>query len=260
MSSANPQADAQQILERMTRLRDEGIACQACELYKTRSNMVFGEGNVLSPIVIVGEAPGEDEDREARPFVGRSGKLLNQLLGGAGIRREDVWLTNVVKSRPLKMEGNRKTNRPPTAVEIRACNRWISTELDIIRPRIIIALGATAANQVIHRDFKMTMERGQWFPAAGPAIPTTMLPTGTGSDLKAGSAAAENQLSMFDATPVAAAPAPPPSNENMAWALATFHPAYTIRQEGAALERMQQVTVNDLKLALVKLAELYKQL
>lgn len=258
MSSANPQADAQQILERMTRLRDEGIACQACELYKTRSNMVFGEGNVLSPIVVVGEAPGEDEDREARPFVGRSGKLLSQLLGAAGIRREDVWLTNVIKSRPLKMEGNRKINRPPTAVEIRACNRWISTELDIIRPRIIIALGATAANQVIHRDFKMTMERGQWFLAAGPAIPTTMLPAGTGSDLKAGSVASENQLSMFDATPAPAAPTPPVANESAAWAIATFHPAYTIRQEGAALERMQQVTVNDFKLALVKLAELYK--
>lgn len=259
MSIANPEAEARQVLERMTRLREEGITCQACELYKTRTNMVFGEGNVLSPIVIVGEAPGEDEDREARPFVGRSGRLLNSLLAGAGIRREDVWLTNVIKSRPLKMEGNRKTNRPPTAVEIRACNRWISTELDIIRPRIIIALGATAANQIIHRDFKMTIERGQWFPAMGPAIPTTMLPAGAASEIKASPAASENQLSMFDAA-APAAPATPASSANMAWALATFHPAYTIRQEGAALERMQQVTINDFKTALIKLAELYQEL
>lgn len=258
MTIANPEANTQQVLERMTRLRDEAITCQACELYKTRTNMVFGEGNVLSPIVIVGEAPGEDEDRNARPFVGRSGKLLSDLLAAAGIRREDVWLTNIVKSRPIKMEGRRVTNRAPVAAEIRACQRWISTELDIIRPRIIIALGATAANQIVHKDFKMTIERGQWFPAAGPAIPATMLPTGSNVEGRGNAAASENQLSMFESAAPAVAPSPD-TNADMAWAIATFHPAYTIRQEGPALERMSQVTVNDFKLALVKLAELYKE-
>lgn len=255
-ATANPEAEARQRLERMTRLRDEGVTCQACELYRTRQNMVFGEGNVLSPIVIVGEGPGEDEDRQARPFVGRSGKLLNDLLAAAGIRREDVWLTNVVKSRPMKVEGKRITNRPPSAVEIKACNRWISSELEIIRPRIIIALGATAANQTIHRDFKMTIERGQFFPAVGPAIPAALLPAGV-SDSKLASTP-ENQLSMFN-TAAPLTQAAPLMNENTTLAIATFHPAYVIRQEGSALERMSQVTVNDLKLALVKLHELYNQ-
>ncbi len=255
------QRNAEQMLERITRLRDEGRVCTACDLYKTRTNMVFGEGNILSPIVIVGEGPGEDEDKQARPFVGRSGRLLNSLLAEAGIRREDVWLTNVVKSRPMKMEGNRITNRPPTATEIKACQRWISAELDIIQPKIIIALGATAANQVIHRDFRMTIERGQWFPAIGAAIPPSLLPAGASGDGKP-VAVNEDQLSMFDAaTPAAPVEATAPAvAENVVWAMATFHPAYVIRQEGAALERMTQVTVNDFKAALIKLHELYTKL
>lgn len=251
---SDPQAEAQAMLERMTRIRDEAAICTACDLKNTRTHVVFGEGNILSPIVIVGEGPGEDEDSRARPFIGRSGQLLSRILAEAGIKREDVWMTNIVKCRPTGMGPNgRVTNRPPRATEVKACQRWLGTELDIIRPRIIITLGNSAAGQIITKDFKMTTGRGVITPAAGPAIPPSLLPVSGG---EAATATADNQISMFD---MAEAPAEVPSGPTVAtWALATYHPAYIIRQEEPLLGQLVQLTVNDLKSALIKLDEVWK--
>jgi|GEM_PF-258724 len=250
---SSPQAEVQAMLERMTRIRDEAAICTACDLKNTRTHVVFGEGNILSPLVIVGEGPGEDEDSRARPFVGRSGQLLNKILAEAGIKREDVWMTNIVKCRPTGLnQNNRVTNRPPRASEVKACQRWLGTELDIIRPRIIIALGNSAASQIIVKDFKMTTGRGVIAPASGPAIPPSLLPVETGV---AGAAVAENQISMFDT--VEATPQPPALTAST-WAMATYHPAYIIRQEEPLLGQLVQLTVNDLKTALIKLDEIWK--
>jgi DNA polymerase len=118
--------------------------------------------------MIIGEAPGAEEDKSGHPFWGRAGQVFNSLLETAGISRADVWVTNTVKCRPTKGEGRRLSNRPPLSPEIKACNIWRTGELEIIRPRIICCLGAVAAKAIMGRDVRMTVERGQWFPYPGP--------------------------------------------------------------------------------------------
>lgn len=127
------------------------------------TNLVMGEGNLDSRIMFIGEAPGADEDRAGRPFVGRAGKLLNEELQRAGIMRDDVYITNVVKCRPTKIEDGRKKNRVPTTVEIKSWIDLLMREIEIIGPQIIVCLGATAASTLLERGVGMKNERGQWF-------------------------------------------------------------------------------------------------
>ena len=151
------------IEEQIEELRSKAMNCQACELCQTRTNVVFGEGNPATPMVIIGEGPGANEDATGRPFVGRAGQLLDQALRENGITRKHVYICNILKCRASMDEGGSVRNRPPSSGEISACLPWLQQQLDIIKPLVILCLGAPAANQIIHKDFKMTKERGIWF-------------------------------------------------------------------------------------------------
>lgn len=145
-------------------LRDPALRCCRCDLCVGRTQVVFGEGSAHARLMIIGEAPGADEDKSGHPFYGRAGQVLNSLLDDAGISREDVWITNTAKCRPTVQQGKRLANRPPRTPEIKACAIWRTGELDIIKPYFVCCLGAVAAKAVMGRDVRMTVERGQWFP------------------------------------------------------------------------------------------------
>jgi DNA polymerase len=128
---------------------------------------VFGAGNVAARLVVVGEAPAERDESTGRPFSGPAGSLLDHLLRRAGLGREELWLTNVVKCRPVKIDGRSVRNRPPTQSEIKSWSDELRQELEAIGPRAVLCFGATSAAAVIRKGFKLTQQRGQWFP--GPA-------------------------------------------------------------------------------------------
>ena len=147
-------------------MRERASGCVACDLSQTRSNVVFGEGNPNSPLMIVGEGPGETEDKTGRPFVGRAGVLLDECLRECGMLRKHVFITNVVRCRPTVQEGTRLKNRPPSAVEASTCiGLWLEPTITTIQPVVILCLGAPSANAIIRKGFKMTQERGQFFPS-----------------------------------------------------------------------------------------------
>jgi DNA polymerase len=171
--AAGPAYTSGDVAAALTALRAPALSCQRCDLRLTRTHVVFGEGSPTARLIIFGEAPGEDEDKSGRPFQGRAGKMLSKLLDDAGIRREDIWISNTVKCRPTKQEGRFISNRPPRVDEIRACAIWRTGELDLLRPAIICCLGATAAKTILGREVKMTKERGQWL--AGPEGATIIL-------------------------------------------------------------------------------------
>jgi DNA polymerase len=148
-------------------LREPALRCCRCDLCIGRTQVVFGEGSPRARLMIVGEAPGAEEDKSGHPFWGRAGQTFNSLLETAGISREDVWVTNTVKCRPTKGEGKRVSNRPPLTPEINACNIWRTGELAILKPRIVCCLGAVSAKAIMGRAVKMTVERGQWFAYPG---------------------------------------------------------------------------------------------
>jgi uracil-DNA glycosylase family 4 len=148
-----------QILE----MAAQAATCPACDLAQTRSKVVFGVGNADSPQMLVGEGPGANEDATGLPFVGRAGTLLDECLREAGMLRKHVYITNVVKCRATLEEAGRIKNRPPRADEVGACvPLWLEKQIAVIQPAVILCLGAPAANAIIHRNFKMTQERGQW--------------------------------------------------------------------------------------------------
>jgi DNA polymerase len=144
-------------------LREPALSCIRCDLKLTRTHVVFGVGNPNARLILFGEAPGADEDHSGLPFQGKAGQMLNGLLAEAGIRREDIWISNTVKCRPTKVEGKRVSNRPPRVGEVRACAIWREGEMDLIRAPLICCVGATAAGMILGRDVKMTKERGIWF-------------------------------------------------------------------------------------------------
>lgn len=150
--------------EALAALREPGVRCCRCDLCATRTQVVFGEGSPTATLLIIGEAPGEGEDKSGHPFYGKAGQMLNSLLEEAGISRDEVWITNTVKCRPTRVQGRRVSNRAPLVPEIKACTLWRTGELDIIKPQIVCCLGAVAARVIMGRDVKMTVERGQWLP------------------------------------------------------------------------------------------------
>lgn len=142
------------------------------------ARLVFGSGNPNSRVVLVGEAPGANEERQGKPFVGRAGRLLDEALELAGLDRSELWITNVVKMRPTEPGANgRRRNRPPTSAERDAFRPWLDHELNILRPRSIVCLGATAAAALLGRPVKISTERGQWLMGpAGARVLTTYHP------------------------------------------------------------------------------------
>jgi uracil-DNA glycosylase family 4 len=147
----------------MAAVREQALVCTRCALAETRTNVVFGEGNVNTPLVFVGEGPGETEDATGRPFVGRAGKLLDEALQENGMTRKHVYICNVLKCRAAMMEDGRLKNRPPRVEEAAACREWLETQLRAIQPLVVVCLGSPAANAVIHSNFSIMRERGQWF-------------------------------------------------------------------------------------------------
>jgi len=153
------------IKDQIQEVRDKAVVCRDCEeLVETRTQVVFGVGNPEADLVFVGEAPGENEDARGVPFIGRAGQLLGEVLEETGLSREDIWITNIVKCRPTKMsDSGRLANRPPRVGEIRNCRKWLDAELSVISPTVIVCLGGPSASVIIHKGFKMTQERGEWF-------------------------------------------------------------------------------------------------
>ena len=141
-------------------LKKECLACQGCDLAKTRKNVVFGDGSENAEILIVGEGPGANEDEQGLPFVGRAGKLLDDMLELIGLDRSKVYIANIVKCRPPE-------NRDPLNVEEDACIGFLRRQTALLRPKIIVCLGRIAAMRIIKEDFKITQEHGQWFERSG---------------------------------------------------------------------------------------------
>ena len=174
--------------------------CRKCAIGATRLHSVYGEGDACADLMLVGEGPGETEDRLGRPFVGRAGELLDKMLAAIGFAREDVYICNAVKCRPTIDLGHRLANRPPTPEEMRNCHPYLDEQIEIIRPRVILALGAPAAKSFMGEKFSISKQRGQWFE--GPlGIPV----------------------------------------------IATFHPAYILRQTGGAMTEVKRLVWTDLK-------------
>jgi uracil-DNA glycosylase family protein len=144
-------------------VRARAARCEACPLYKLGTQTVFGEGPSKARLVLVGEQPGDREDRSGRPFVGPAGRLLDQALAEAGLSRSDLYLTNAVKHFKSETVGLRRLHKKPGAREIAACRPWLEAELAIIAPEVVVALGATAAQTLMGRAFRVTQARGHPF-------------------------------------------------------------------------------------------------
>lgn len=146
-------------------LHEASKSCMGCELYKLGTQTVFGEGKTSSRVMFVGEAPGDEEDISGHPFVGPAGRLFDRALEEAGIDREQTYVTNVVKHFKWTPRGKRRIHEKPNAAEIRACEPWLAAEIKVVKPRILVCLGATAARTLLGKDFRVTKMRGQWVPS-----------------------------------------------------------------------------------------------
>lgn len=197
---------------RRTRLLAEAseivAACRKCAIGSERTNAVYGEGDPCAQLVVVGEGPGETEDKLGRPFVGRAGELLDKMLAAIGLAREDVYICNIVKCRPtLRTDGGLR-NRAPDPQEIANCRPFLDEQIAVIRPSVILALGAPSAKSFLGASFQITKMRGRWYE--GP-----------------------------HGTPL----------------MATFHPAYVLRQTGGEINAVKRLVWSDLKAVRAKLDE-----
>jgi len=154
----------------LPKVRQAAAGCKACDLYARGTQTVFGEGPRRAEIMLVGEQPGDAEDVAGRPFVGPAGKLLDRALEEAGIDRAVVYVTNVVKHFKWEPRGKRRIHAKPNAAEIGACRPWLETEIALVKPRILICLGATAAQALLGKAFRVSQQRGQ--PVASALAPT----------------------------------------------------------------------------------------
>ncbi|MBA2619321.1 MAG: uracil-DNA glycosylase [Rubrobacter sp.] len=186
--------------KRLEDLARQVSVCTKCDLAMTRTNTVFASGDPYSPLMLVGEGPGQNEDATGLPFVGRAGKLLDDILAAVDLTRDRVYLTNTVKCRAAVEEGGRMKNRQPKTTEIRACNPYLQGQMEAVKPDIILCLGGPAAKTLIDKDFKITKDRGKWY------------------DL-----------------------------DNGARAMATFHPAYILRQRGDDLDNTKRLVWKDIQ-------------
>ena len=138
--------------------------CRACDLWRHATQTVFGDGAARARILFVGEQPGDKEDLEGRPFVGPAGALLDKALIEAGIDRKQTYVTNAVKHFKWEPRGKRRIHKKPNSIEIAACRQWLDTEIALVKPDVIVCLGATAAQALLGRDFRVTEKRGQLLP------------------------------------------------------------------------------------------------
>jgi uracil-DNA glycosylase len=152
--------------------------CKACDLWKSATQTVFGEGGPHAKVMLVGEQPGNHEDLEGKPFVGPAGKLLDAALVEAGIDRTEVYVTNAVKHFKWEPREKRRIHKKPNAVEISACRRWLDAEIEALQPKVIVCLGATAAQALLGRDFRVTQHRGEFLKSPlAPFVMATVHPS-----------------------------------------------------------------------------------
>jgi DNA polymerase len=176
---------AQRIPEHPTleALREAAAHCRACDLYKTATQTVFGEGAAHAQVMFVGEQPGDREDIEGKPFVGPAGRVLDEALEEVGIERRHVYITNAVKHFKWKPQGKRRLHQKPNSAEINACRPWLDAEIALVKPQILVLLGATAAQALLGRDFRVSLQRGQFIER--PGLPLTMATVHPSSILRA---------------------------------------------------------------------------
>lgn len=155
-------------------LREAATRCHGCDLYKFATQTVFGEGSARARMMLVGEQPGDSEDRLGHPFVGPAGKLLDRALGEAGIERRQVYVTNAVKHFKFVERGKRRIHAKPKTIEIRACQPWLQAEISVLHPSLIVALGATAAQSLLDSSFRLLANRGR---VISDLLPTPVLAT-----------------------------------------------------------------------------------
>ena len=162
----------------IAKLKAAGAHCRACDLWKRATQTVFGEGGPKARVMFVGEQPGDQEDIQGRPFVGPAGKILDKALEEAGIDRKEVYVTNAVKHFKWEPRGKRRIHKKPNSLEIAACKPWLEAEIEVLRPDVIVCLGATAAQALLGRQFKVSTQRGVWVESPlAPFVMATVHPS-----------------------------------------------------------------------------------
>jgi uracil-DNA glycosylase len=179
--SKRPAKDAAMLIpDRPTlpKVREAAAHCDACDLYQQATQTVFGEGARKAELMLIGEQPGDAEDLSGHPFVGPAGKLLDRALAEAGIDRGDAYVTNAVKHFKWEPRGKRRIHKKPNAGEIAACRPWLDVEIQLVKPRAIVCLGATAAQALLGRTFRLTAHRGELIPSPlAPVLLATVHPS-----------------------------------------------------------------------------------
>jgi len=187
----------------LKKLREVAAGCQACDLWKTGTQTVFGEGSPNAEVVLVGEQPGDQEDLAGKPFVGPAGRLLDKALEEAGIDRKLAYVTNVVKHFKWQPRGKRRIHQKPNAAEIAACRPWLEAELSLLKPKVLVCLGATAAQALLGRQFRVSKDRG--VPVESELAPLVMATVHPSSILRSDDREAEMALFVEDLRGVAEA-------------------------------------------------------
>jgi len=162
-SSSAKSSAADLIPEQLTlpSLKAAAADCQACDLWEKGTQTVFGDGRSKAKVMFIGEQPGNEEDLEGKPFVGPAGRLFDKALAEAGIDRQQTYVTNVVKHFKWEPRGKRRIHKKPNSVEIKACRPWLEAEIALVKPKILVALGATAAQSLLGPQFRVTKQRGE---------------------------------------------------------------------------------------------------
>ena len=179
----------------LTKLRGAAAGCKACPLWKTGTQTVFGEGSPKAEVMFVGEQPGDQEDKAGKPFVGPAGRLLDQAMEQAGIDRSHAYVTNVVKHFKWQARGKRRIHQKPNWSEIAACRPWLDAELAVVKPRVLVCLGATAAQALLGRQFRVTRQRGE--PVDSELAPVVLATVHPSSILRADEEDREAELAAF---------------------------------------------------------------
>jgi len=161
----------------LSSLRAAAKDCRGCDLYRQATQVVFGVGPAPATIFLVGEQPGDREDVEGKPFVGPAGKLLDKCLESAGVDRGKVYITNAVKHFKWEPRGKIRLHKKPNSLEVAACRPWLDREIAAVRPLIIVCLGATAAQDLLGSDFRLTKHRGEVFPTSNGPVTATIHPS-----------------------------------------------------------------------------------
>jgi DNA polymerase len=186
----------------LKKLRESAAGCRACPLWKTGTQTVFGEGSPRSQVMFVGEQPGDQEDKAGAPFVGPAGKLLDRALEEAGIDRSLAYVTNVVKHFKWKAQGKRRIHQKPNWSEVAACIPWLEAELAVVKPQVLTCLGATAAQALLGRQFRVTQHRGE--PVDSELAPVVIATVHPSSILRADDREAEFAAFVSDLKTVSA--------------------------------------------------------